>query len=146
MLLWVLKNCHSLYFPYIENLQEEENLSKAVEFIVPKLSFVQKFHCSDYDLCYLQFTGAIDCKHIVMQAPVNSGSSFFDYKGTHSVVLLAVCDAHYHFILVDIGDSGRHSDGGVLTNSEFGQALENGTSLYLVIVHSQAQLNQIFPT
>lgn len=31
------------------------------------------------------------------------------------------------FILVDIGDAGRHSDGGVLSNSEFGQALENGT-------------------
>ena len=30
------------------------------------------------------------------------------------------------FILVDIGDSGQHSDGGVLANSCFGQALEEG--------------------
>ena len=29
------------------------------------------------------------------------------------------------FILVDVGDSGRHSDGGVLANSSFGQALED---------------------
>ena len=28
------------------------------------------------------------------------------------------------FILVDVGDSGHHSDGGVLANSSFGQALE----------------------
>ena len=66
--------------------------------------------------------GAIDRKHIVMQAPANAGSSFFNYKGSHSIVLLAVCDAHYHFILVDIGEAGRHSDGGTLSHSSFGQA------------------------
>ena len=70
--------------------------------------------------------GAIDGKHIVIQAPTNSGSTFYNYKGTFSIVLLAVCDANYCFILLDIGDSGRHSDGGVLSNSAFGQAMESG--------------------
>ena len=28
---------------------------------------------------------------------------------------------------MDIGNTGRHSDGGVLSNSEFGQALEDGS-------------------
>ena len=39
--------------------------------------------------------GAIDGKHIVIQALNHAGSSFFNYKGAHSVVLLAVCDAHH---------------------------------------------------
>ena len=28
---------------------------------------------------------------------------------------------------MDVGNTGRHSDGGVLSNSEFGQALEDGS-------------------
>ena len=59
-----------------------------------------------------------------MQAPSNSGSTFYNYKGTHSIVLLAVCDAHYCYTHVDIGDAGRHSDGDVFSNSHFGKAMQ----------------------
>ena len=33
----------------------------------------------------------------------------------------------YRFILVNIGEAGRYSDGGVLSNSLFEQALEEGS-------------------
>ena len=59
-----------------------------------------------------------------MQAPHNAGSGYFNYKKTHSVVLLAICNANYEFILVDIGDSGRQSDSPVYANSHLSFVLK----------------------
>ena len=61
--------------------------------------------------------GAIDGKHVQMFAPAGQASSFFTYKKTHSIVLLGICDAKYKCTLVDIGDSGRQSNGSVYANS-----------------------------
>lgn len=68
--------------------------------------------------------GAIVGKHVVMQAPARSGSYYYNYKKTHSIVLMGVVNSNYEFILVDIGDAGRQSDGGVFTACHIGRALE----------------------
>lgn len=68
---------------------------------------------------------AIDGKHVNIRAPYNNGSTFYNYKKFFSTVLLAVVDAKYRFIIVNVGAYGRNSDCGILTNSKFGQCLQN---------------------
>ena len=71
--------------------------------------------------------GALDGKHIVIEAPAKTGTLYHNYKGTFSIVLLAICDAKYNFTLVDMGQYGSNNDSGVLAQSEIGYAFERNT-------------------
>ncbi|XP_023845473.1 uncharacterized protein [Salvelinus sp. IW2-2015] len=75
---------------------------------------------------YPNCLGSIDGKHVIQAQPC-SGSQFYNYKGTYSVVLLAVVDAIYCFRVVNVGAYGKGSDGGTLRDAAFGQALQDGT-------------------
>ena len=63
---------------------------------------------------------------MVIQKPKYTGSNYHNYKQTESIVMMVVCDPSYKFIMVDIGQSGSESDGGIWESSTFGQALLHG--------------------
>lgn len=65
----------------------------------------------------------MDGKHVAIQAPHNSGSEFFNYKGFFSIVLFGIMDAKYRFLYFNVGSQGRISDGGVFDNTVFKKLL-----------------------
>lgn len=71
--------------------------------------------------------GALDGKHVVIIKPSRSGSTFLNYKNTFSIVLMAIVDADYKFVYVNVGAQGRISDGGVFNQCKFAESLNTNT-------------------
>ena len=53
-----------------------------------------------------------------MDCPRFGGSHYYNYKGFHSTVLMAICDANYRFTYVNIGSYGRDNDASIFSRSD----------------------------
>jgi hypothetical protein len=70
--------------------------------------------------------GAIDGKHIRIKKPANSGSMYYCYKNFYSIGMLAVTDATYKFVTVNVGSYGKDSDAGVFDACPLRRGIESG--------------------
>ena len=103
-------------------------------FNVPRFrfSFIVHYFASIFVPCYFSLQPTrfilrqVDGKHVHVRAPDNTGSMYFNYKKSFSINLMAIADADYKFLMVDIGQMGSVSDGGVWESTVFGHAWKNG--------------------
>ncbi len=69
---------------------------------------------------------AIDVKHIAIKCPKVGGSLYFNYMKLHSIGLMALVDADYKFIWIDVGANGSASDAKIFNSSELRESIERG--------------------
>jgi hypothetical protein len=71
--------------------------------------------------------GALDGKPIALRKPRRSGSEYYNCKGFFSIVLMALVDANFRFLWIDVGGHGHMSDVHIYNNSELSEMLQDGT-------------------
>ena len=68
---------------------------------------------------------ALNGKHVRIRQPRRGGSLYFNYKHFHSIILLALADADYRFIWVDVGANGSASDCQVFNESDLKDCIDS---------------------
>ena len=102
--LIVPDTCRAIYEEYADEVLPCPTTTADWEIIAQGFSSKWQFH---------NCLGALDGKHVAIQCPKKTGSLYYNYKGFFSLVLMALVDADYNFVYVDIGTPGASSDGGV---------------------------------
>ncbi|XP_069800081.1 putative nuclease HARBI1 [Dendropsophus ebraccatus] len=88
--------------------------------------------------------GAMDGKHVRIMQPAKSGSFYFNYKNFFSIILFALVNANYEFLLVDVGRNGRLSDGGVFDRSRLAYLLRSNALAIPSNDQTKANMNFVF--
>lgn len=88
---------------FLPNVSTIDLNTKAAEFWT-------KWNFSNYVL-------AIDRTHVRVKCPDKKASLFFNYKDFFSIVMLAMVDANYKCIAIDVGSYGRKGDSNIFLKS-----------------------------
>ncbi|XP_052240958.1 uncharacterized protein LOC127851297 [Dreissena polymorpha] len=68
--------------------------------------------------------GALDGKHVAISKQQTTGSMYHNYKGLYSITLLALVDAQYRFMWIEVGGVGHVSDAQIYNDSELCELLK----------------------
>ena len=91
--------------------------------------------------------GAVDGKHVSIVRPNNTGSTYYNYKGGFSTVLMAVVNGQYRFKLISVGSAGKEADSTIFRASdrvklESGRYFGGSTEVFATILHKQTNSNE----
>ncbi|KAM7306457.1 protein ALP1-like [Ixodes scapularis] len=70
--------------------------------------------------------GALDGKHVTICPPQGTGAMYRNYKGTFSIVLMALVDSDLKFLYADVGRNGRMNDSGVWAATDLRARIDRG--------------------
>ena len=76
------------------------------------------YACDPEDWNIPPAVGALDGKHIAIKKPKKSGTEYFKYKGSFSLVILPLVDADYRFLWANVRATGSSSDAQIFNRSK----------------------------
>ena len=76
---------------------------------------------------YPHALGAVDGKHVRIQKPKNGGLFYYNYKHTHSIILMAIAGPEYECLYADVGSNGRVNDSGIWNKTSLLQGIQDGS-------------------
>ncbi|KAG0435071.1 hypothetical protein HPB47_018695 [Ixodes persulcatus] len=72
--------------------------------------------------------GGNDGKHVAIIKPAKSGTVYYNYKKTYSILLFALADASCKFLYVDVGTPGSKGDAAIWQTTPLQKAVRNKSS------------------
>lgn len=73
--------------------------------------------------------GCFDGKHVAIKKPAKAGSDYYNFMRFHSIVLMAVADANYRFVSIDVGAKGAEGDSNIFARTELGRMIKNDSPM-----------------